>query len=86
MSVWKRLLSRIRFWRNSRSRYFALDEDLTSALESLASQERRPEEEIRSAMRFAVSKFSTMEEVNLSIDAISSVYRRLRRKISVDKS
>jgi cysteine desulfurase len=47
---------------------------------------KRPEEEIRSTMRFAVSKFSTMEEVDLSIDAISSVYSRLRRKISVDKS
>jgi DNA-binding NarL/FixJ family response regulator len=47
MSLWKRLLSLARVKRDSRSRYFELDESLSSALESIASQEHRSKEEIR---------------------------------------
>jgi hypothetical protein len=47
MSLWKRLHYLARFKRDSRSRFFELDESLSSALESLASQEHRPEEEIQ---------------------------------------
>ena len=35
--------------------------------------------EINSSLRFAVSKFSKTEEIDVAIDRISSVYRRLRR-------
>jgi len=42
-----RLLTLLGLKRDSRSRYFELDESLSSALKSLASQEHRPEEEIQ---------------------------------------
>ncbi|TWT53498.1 Cysteine desulfurase [Rubripirellula amarantea] len=47
---------------------------------------KRPEAEIRSAIRFAVSKFSTVEEIDEAIERISQCYLRLRRKSDVDNS
>jgi len=73
MSLWKRLLSLIQFWRNSRSRYFALDEDLSSALESLASQEHRPEEEIQADLiAVGLAQHYSNNELRQRWDSLSS--------------
>jgi cysteine desulfurase len=39
---------------------------------------------LRSAIRFGVSKFSTVDEIDHSIESISNVYNKLRRGDSVD--
>jgi DNA-binding CsgD family transcriptional regulator len=50
LELWKRLLDRLRAPRSPRWRYFALDENLHTALELRADQEKRPAEEIQAEL------------------------------------
>ncbi len=44
----------------------------------------RPADEIESTLRFGVSKFSTIEEIDVAIESISITYNKLRTKTCVD--
>jgi DNA-binding NarL/FixJ family response regulator len=73
MSLWKRLLSFARVKRDSKSRYFELDESLSSALESIASQEHRPKEEIQADIIAAgLAQHYSIRELHQHWDYLSS--------------
>lgn len=44
----------------------------------------RPEGEVRSSLRFGVSKFSTAEEIDRAIESISKAYKHLHKMSGVD--
>jgi len=73
MSLWKCLLSFARVKRDSRSLYIELDESLSSALESIASQEHRPKEEIQADIIAAgLAQHYSARELQKHWDSLSS--------------